>query len=983
MTKPMNILRQFTDDLFKKLPYSLMMVSTFLIFPITNGYSLELRSYYIECDPDEFAYIIAHPNENDYIDCSFEFNNNHWDNVRIRLRGESSRLYPKKSFKVNFDADERFFGRDKINLISEYMDSSFCREFLAYDFYRRAGLPASRTCFARLYVNDRYMGLYLDVEQLDEHFLRMTNLSNDASIYKADGNGSILRSTDRLDGVMWQKETNQETGFYDLARLIEWLDSTPESRFFIDLEKFFNPEELARVIAVNGILANTSTYYHNYFLIHTHSQNGRWQMLPWDMDVTFYYRYNYGVPQFYECGQAIAGTNILIIKCWRDPQMRELIFEQMCGLVDSVFVDDYFEAMSDTLEELLLDAVNEDSLKQYSTEQFLRGVRAFPELVAGRGVRVLEKMEHYAVPFDLKPPVLTPDGIFFSWDSTFVPDESDIYYDVVISESVWIPGGGDEIIENIDDTLYLHDEIEPGDYYYRVRAVTPDDKKTYCLNYNSPFTIPEGAFDATVVRDTITESTTWTMEDSPYSLPDGLVIAPGAVLTIEPGVLVGLGGWKDIVVEGGLTISGSRSDSVYIVPLNPAGRWRYIEVVEPTHPVRMNFVNIYRGYCLIRCHGGRLEVFDSKFSAGHWAASTHNTDVHFERVHFEDFLQENVYTSEASTIIRSCVFKRGPQPFNTGDLIDLNDLENALVERCLFYTACDEAIDLDRVNNARVINNRISGLRDHGISMNGWRLDIYLANNIITDCNGGIKIRNLSGTRLYNNVIAFCDTGITVDYYVDNGGTAYVRNTVLWRNGFNVYLGEDAEIDVAYSMVDGDEPYPGDGNLTSNPHFIDQWDRNFDLTERSSLIDAGYGTDHPPLDFYDGPRNDVPDVRNTGSGNIRYVDIGAFEYGSNRFVEPEPELPESYTYLVNYPNPFNSMTRIDFQIMRGTVAVIEIFNVRGRRVFKRNFGKAVPGGYSMLWDGRSDTCMNLASGIYFCRLTHAAGVRTIKMVLVR
>ncbi len=950
---------------------------------IRPSLSLELRSYHIDCDADEFDYILSHPLENIYIDCTLEYNDRHWDNVRIRLRGETSRQYPKKSYKVNFDADDRFFGRDKLNLISEYLDSSFCREFLAYDFYHRAVLPASGAWFTRLYVNDRYMGLYLDVEQIDEHFLRMTDLPDDASIYKADGNGSMLRTTDRLDGVMWQKKTNEETGYYDLARLIEWLDTTPDCRFFIELGSFFDPEELARVIAVNGILANTSTYYHNYYLIHSHGQEGRWHMLPWDLDITFYYRYNYGVPQFYVCGQVMLGTNILIANCWRDPEMRELIYAQMHGLVDSVFVEGYYQAMSDTLEDLLHNAVDEDSYKQFSIQQFINGVTAFPEIVAGRGARVLEKMEHYAVPFDLKPPLLTPNGIYLSWDSTFVPNDSEITYEILISHDVRIPPGDYATIENIEGLSLLYNDIDPGEYYYRVRAITSDHKTTWSLRPNLRFAIPEGSFDATIVTGTIEESTTWTVEGSPYSLPEGLTIAPNAVLTIEPGVLIGLGSWQSLFIEGGLTATGTRSDSIHIVPLNPDGRWRTIYLVEPTHPVRMNFVAMHGGYYLIMGQGGSLQIFDSSIRTGYRAVETHGTTVHIERVDFTNLKEEVVAIRDRTAVVRSCRFSHGPQSRASCDMVDFDDIPDLLVERCLFYTGIDDAIDIDRVHRGRIINNRIYGVRDNGISITGYRLDLYVANNIIFDCSTGMAIQNLSGVRLWGNVIAFCDTGITVKYSHDDGGSAYVRNTVLWRNQLQTYLGEGAEIDVAYSMISGDEPYPGDGNLYRNAYFIDQWSRNFELTERSTMIDAGYGTGHPPRDYYEAPRIDIPDVQNTGGGDITYVDIGAFEYGSAGDTAYETELPSSYIMLENYPNPFNSLTRIDFEIIGGMSAVIEIFDIAGRYVFSRDFRMAGPGHHSMLWDGRNDAGMRLASGIYFCRLTQNVGVKTIKMAMIK
>ncbi|HHE47327.1 MAG TPA: hypothetical protein ENL08_06485, partial [Bacteroidetes bacterium] len=486
--------------------------------------SMELRSYHITCNPDEFEYINSHPDENIYIDCTFEFNGDEWNDARFRIRGESSRQYPKKSYKVNFDAHNRFRNRDKLNLISEYTDASFAREFLSYDFYHRAGLLASRTWFARLYVNGTYMGLYLDVEQIDECFLGAAGLPRDATIYKADVDGCLLRTSDRIDEV-WQKKTNLETGWYDLLELIEWLDTVPLEWFFDELDGYFDREELARIIAVNGVIGNTSTYYHNYYLIHDHGQDGLWRMLPWDIDRTFRYYYSFTSPGFYRCYRWNLGTNILISNCWRNREMRELIYDQMQGLVDSLFREDYYRAMSDTLSELLYQAVRDDSLKAFTLDRFTVEIDSFPIFADRRGAAIIDMMTEYAAPFDLERAIITPAGVFFSWDSTFVPDGSPFSYNVIVSTEPTLPVNNRIEIGNLHNTYLLYDELGAGTYYWKVRALTNRASKTSCLNYNSAFPVPENGFNATVVDGQINESTTLTAAQSPYSLPDGLTVA--------------------------------------------------------------------------------------------------------------------------------------------------------------------------------------------------------------------------------------------------------------------------------------------------------------------------------------------------------------------------------------------------------------------------------------------------------------------------
>ncbi|MCF7811941.1 CotH kinase family protein [bacterium] len=943
--------------------------------------AVELRSYYVECDADEFEYILNHPLEERYIDCTFSYNDSAWQDVRIRLRGESSREYPKKSYKVNFNSDKRFYGRDKLNLAGEWTDTSYCREFFSYDLYRRAGLPAAGALFTQLYVNQNYMGLYLDVEQIDECFLDYTDLPDNAVIYKADVAGCLLKPTDRFD-LVWSKKNYVETGFYDLLNLIEWIDTTPNEWFFNELSKYFDPDELARVIAVNSLLANSSTYYHNYYLVRDIDEDGLWHILPWDMDYTFYYQYDYSLPHYQRSGHIDLGGNALIKACWRNHQMQNLIFDNIRGLIDSVFTEDYYQAMSDTLNDLLYDAVDADTLKSRTTQAFESGLAMFPEYVVGRSRMILEKMNSYALPFDLNTAIQTPDGIYFSWDSTYIADNTDFSYGIIYSTDKRFYSNN-HYIRDIQGTSILYNQFEPGRYYWRVYAIAEHDGRIYCNTYFSPFTITEGMFDKTEVTGTINQSTSWTRENSPYSLPEGLTIAPDAVLTIESGVIVGIGDGQDILVEGGLRVFGAKDDSVRFMSLNPDENWGSIVIDHPTDPIQFRYTAISHGSeYLISVHGGNVEIFDSSIRHGYRAIRATSTNLHVERTRFEDFNQEMFHADSGNVIIRSSSFAYGATTGDRGDLIDCNFVNNLELTNCKLFANVDDGLDLDDVVSAVITGNRISRAFDKGISIHGNRSDIYIANNIITDCGIGISAQAMTGVQLYNNVIAFNDTGFWVGVS-NNHGEVFVRNTILWRNGIQITGYEGVEPDVAYCLVQGDEDYPGEGNHRRNANFVDQWGMNFELRDDSPLIDAGWGTGHPEKDFFYAARVDDPNTENTGAGEITYVDIGAFEYGSVSVVKEIDIQPEEYSLLRNYPNSFNNATRIDFSVTRGIGARLEIFDLSGRRIFSRYLEDARPGNHSILWDGRSDNGVSLSSGVYLCRVSQETETDVIKMVLMK
>src|SRR5256885_10147370 len=84
--------------------------------------------------------------------------------------GNRTLMAPKRSWKVDLDPGE-VAGMSTLNLKSMYNDPSQMRESLAWRLFRLAGVPASRHTYARFGINDRFLGLFSLIEQVDKAFL--------------------------------------------------------------------------------------------------------------------------------------------------------------------------------------------------------------------------------------------------------------------------------------------------------------------------------------------------------------------------------------------------------------------------------------------------------------------------------------------------------------------------------------------------------------------------------------------------------------------------------------------------------------------------------------------------------------------------------------------------------------------------------------------------------------------------------------------
>lgn len=114
---------------------------------------------------------------------------------------------------------------------------------------------------------------------------------------------------------------------------------------------------------------------------------------------------------------------------------------------------------------------------------------------------------------------------------------------------------------------------------------------------------------------------------------------------------------------------------------------------------------------------------------------------------------------------------------------------------------------------------------------------------------------------------------------------------------------------------------------------------------------------------------------------VEYTD----EEGSHLlFKKSEVEIPQlEFSLGQNVPNPFNPVTDITFYIPAASTAVLDIFDVSGRRVRRLAEGSRRQGWYTESWNGLDDDGNPVASGIYFYRLTSGKFKATKRMVLLR
>ena len=242
--------------------------------------------------------------------------------------GNRTLMAPKRSWKVDLDPGA-VADMSTLNLKSMYNDPSQMREALAWRLFRLAGVPASWHTYARLGINDRYLGLFALIEQVDRAFLRQRfegkPRGNLFKVYCGDlGPGTLQRrvGADGDDSGRQYRSKNGEDPTYrlksysdaadaetydDLAQLCRAIDGSglPEGDERFDTDAFaagvrevFDVETFLRWAGVNILVGAWDNYFAtpaNYYLYNAGRAGEHadvvsepyFTFIPWDYDNTF------------------------------------------------------------------------------------------------------------------------------------------------------------------------------------------------------------------------------------------------------------------------------------------------------------------------------------------------------------------------------------------------------------------------------------------------------------------------------------------------------------------------------------------------------------------------------------------------------------------------------------------------------------------------------------------------------------------------
>ncbi len=215
---------------------------------------------------------------------SFFYDGELYDNVYIRIKGDTTRTLAKRAHRVDFNSDHQFRwapGRKRqreLALNAEYVDPSYSRQMLAMWLHRASGTGGPEHFPVRCQINGVFWQLAFHTETQDDELLDNMGL---------DPNGAMYASVGQMSGAAGEKQTRVTEPTTDMAAFVSAITSanltTRKNNVFdqIDIPATVNYLAVARITQEgDDVWAN--------MVIHRDSDGtGEWRIVPFDTNLSW------------------------------------------------------------------------------------------------------------------------------------------------------------------------------------------------------------------------------------------------------------------------------------------------------------------------------------------------------------------------------------------------------------------------------------------------------------------------------------------------------------------------------------------------------------------------------------------------------------------------------------------------------------------------------------------------------------------------
>ena len=180
----------------------------------------------------------------------------------------------RPSLKIKFDEfvkQDPFKGLSRLTLNNNKQDTSQVSQFLTYRLFRKAGIHAPRSNFARVTVNGEFLGIYSHVESIKKPFLKHSFGDKSGNLYEGTLTDFHPKTLEKIE----VKTNEKDNDLADIQRLAKLLSQ--EQLSVEELDKVIDVDNFIRYWALEGALRFWDGYASNQnnFYFYMNPENGR------------------------------------------------------------------------------------------------------------------------------------------------------------------------------------------------------------------------------------------------------------------------------------------------------------------------------------------------------------------------------------------------------------------------------------------------------------------------------------------------------------------------------------------------------------------------------------------------------------------------------------------------------------------------------------------------------------------------------------
>lgn len=205
--------------------------------------------------------------------------------IGVRAFGAGSMIAGKPSLKLSFDHfvdGQDWRGLEQVKLDNSSQDYGYMNERIGTEILRGMNVPASRTGWVALRVNDEAVGFFVMLEAIDDRFLERWYGDDSGPLYGMIS-GRWGQGLNPIDDVWtyYELQTSVQSDGAEIVRAAEVVASGTDAELaeVIDLDAFL------RESVTRSLMGGTDTFSADGNNFYLYVDQGRLTIIPWDLDV--------------------------------------------------------------------------------------------------------------------------------------------------------------------------------------------------------------------------------------------------------------------------------------------------------------------------------------------------------------------------------------------------------------------------------------------------------------------------------------------------------------------------------------------------------------------------------------------------------------------------------------------------------------------------------------------------------------------------